>query len=54
MVADTRWCIRYTQQLNIPQYKLSQKRNAKVVNYDNSVCCASFFALIVLVNSHQR
>ena len=24
--------------------KLSQKRNAKVVNYDNSVCCASFFA----------
>ena len=24
--------------------KLSQKRNAKAVNYDNSVCCASFFA----------
>ena len=26
--------------------KLSQKRNAKVVNYDNSICCASFFGWV--------
>ena len=34
----------FERDLFIITHKLSQKRNAKVLNYNNSVCCASVFA----------